>query len=298
MDILAVTDNLGNTGGAEISAQTIIKGLSYHTEVDEITVVGVEPTDKSWLDFGNASVVSVTLPKRIHDLPALAKDLVIERLLAREIRSRSDSVDIIHAHHRQSTLALSHVDTSAQTITTIRDFWPTCPISTYNINGDRCTGCGDRLDDCVTHNELARFSEMGTKAYLLAKRRHQQPVISSLDCAVFIAQHIRERLSESIDFPAETQIIYNPVWIDEDINPTSPSSPTFVTASSLTRSKGIETAIRAVGHVVERYPSCQLIIFGDGPERDRLKEEFGEREWQEKGQKEGIGKEIMEGGLV
>ena len=46
MDILAVTDNLGNTGGAEISAQTIIRGLSYHTEVDEITVIGVEPTDE------------------------------------------------------------------------------------------------------------------------------------------------------------------------------------------------------------------------------------------------------------
>lgn len=270
MDILAVTDNLGNTGGAEISAQTIIRGLSHHTEVDEITVIGVESTDESRLDFGNANVVAVTPPERVQNLPVLAADLVVERLLAREIRAKSETVDVIHAHHRQSTLALSHVDTSSSTVTTIRDFWPTCPISTYNINGESCTGCGDRLDDCVTHNELVKFSEIGTKAYLLAKRRHQQPVISSVDCAVFIAQHIRERISESIDFPEETEVIHNPVSIEDEIEPIPGSSPTFVTASSLTRSKGIETAIRAVGQITDSFPSCRLIIFGDGPERDRL----------------------------
>lgn len=272
MKVLAVTDNLANMGGAELSTQTIIRELSHHDDVDEISVIGVNEPNEHQLDFDNARVVPVNLPKHVHGLPALAADLVIKKLLAREIEAQSKSVDVIHAHHRRSALALSGLETSAKTIATVRDYWPVCPISTYSVAGERCTGCEERLDDCVTQNDLDGYSRIGTKTYLLAKRKHQRQVLSSVDCAVFIAKHLRDRMSDSVELPAQTQIVYNPVSIDTDIDPASLDFPTFVTASSLTKSKGVDTAIKAVGELADQHPSSQLIVFGDGPERGRLEQ--------------------------
>ncbi|WP_435073292.1 glycosyltransferase family 4 protein [Halorubrum sp. HHNYT27] len=270
MKLLAVTDNLANVGGAELSAQTTISELSHRSDISEVTVIGVNSSSESNLDFGDAHVVPVNIPERVERLPALAADLIIKKLLAREIEAQSKSADLIHAHHRRSALALSGIETSAKTIATVRDYWPVCPISTYSVAGERCTGCEDRLDDCVTRNDLDGHSRTGTKAYLLAKRRHQRQVLSSIDCSVFIANHLRDRMSNSMELPPHTTVVYNPVSMDTDIESVSLPFPTFVTASSLTRSKGIETAIKAVGRLADRYPNCRLIVFGDGPDYERL----------------------------
>lgn len=275
MNLIAVTDNLANVGGAELSAQTIIKELCYHSDINNITVIGVDISSEPRLDFGDAQVVPVHIPEQVERLPALAADLIIKKLLAKEIKSQSKSADLIHAHHRRSALALSGIKTSARTIATVRDYWPVCPISTYSVAGERCTGCEDRLDDCISQNELDGHSRTGTKAYLLAKRKHQRQVLSSVDCAVFIANHLRDRMSNSMELPPQTTVVYNPVSMDTDIDPASLTFPTFVTASSLTKSKGIETAIRAVGSLTDQYPNCQLIIFGDGPDYNRLERVAG-----------------------
>ena len=275
MNLIAVTDNLANVGGAELSAQTIIKELCSRSDINNIKLIGVDIASESHLDFGDAQVIPVNIPEQVERLPALAADLIIKKLLAREIQDQNESADLIHAHHRRSALALSGIETSAKTIATVRDYWPVCPISTYSVAGERCTGCGDRLDDCISQNELDGYSRTGTKAYLLAKRKHQRQVLSSVDCAVFIANHLRDRMSNSMELPPQTTVVYNPVSMDTDIDPASLTFPTFVTASSLTKSKGIETAIRAVGSLTDQYPNCRLIVFGDGPDYDRLERVAG-----------------------
>lgn len=270
MHVLGITDHLGNVGGAEISARTILVGLAAHEAVDRVTVVGVDDPSVARLDFDGVKVVPVEPPPGAESLPDFAVDLFVERRLAKAAREHVATADVVHAHHRRSALALSHLDTGVPTVATIRDFWPACPISIYHVGGEQCTGCEDRLDDCVTHQGWDGLTEPGVKAYLLAKRRHQRPALDAADCAVFIADHLQDRLDEMVPLPDWTETIYNPVEIDANVESAQFNVPTFVTASSLSESKGIETAVRAMAAVTETHPEAQLIVFGDGPRREEL----------------------------
>jgi len=270
MRVLGLTDHLGNVGGAEISARTILAGLAVHESVERVTVVGVDDPDVPRLGFEEVEVVPVDPPPCADTLPDFAVDLIIERRLARAARRHAPDADVIHAHHRRSALALARLDVDVPTVATVRDFWPACPISVYHVGGERCTGCEDRLDDCVAHQGWNGPAEPGVKAYLLAKRRHQRPTLAALDAAVFIADHLRERLRGTLSLPERTEVIYNPVEIDTDVDPEQFDGPTFVTASSLAEAKGVDTAVRAMGRVSEDYPNARLVVCGDGPLRDEL----------------------------
>lgn len=270
MHVLGLTDHLSNVGGAEISARTILVGLADHEDVDRVTVIGVKDPTVSKLEFEGVDVIPVDPPPHSGSLPDFVVDLIIERRLACAARSHASDADVIHAHHRQSALGLARLDPATPTVATVRDFWPICPISIYHIDGQRCTGCEDCLDDCVAHQGWDGFAESGVKMYLLAKRRHQRPVLAAFDSTIFIADHIRERLTGAVKFPEHTGMIYNPVEVDNKVEPAQFHSPTFVTASSLSESKGIETVIRAMPDVIETLPDAKLIVFGDGPRREEL----------------------------
>jgi len=270
MHVLGITDHLGNIGGAEISAYTILLGLTNHHSIDNVTVVGVDDPTVPRFEFDDITVVPVQPPPGSNRLPDFVIDLLIERRLANAARKHAADADIVHAHHRRSALALTHLNPQAPTITTVRDFWPVCPISIYHIGGECCTGCDDRLADCVSHQEWDGVGESVTKAYLRAKRRHQHSVLADSDAAVFIAKHLQERLDGTVPLPERTTTIYNPVDIDVDVVPEQFDDPTFVTASSLAEAKGIGTAVQAMGYLVDEYPKSQLVICGDGPLRAEL----------------------------
>jgi glycosyltransferase involved in cell wall biosynthesis len=272
MHVLGITDYLGNVGGAEISASTILTTLAERDDVDRVTVVGIAAPEADRLDFGAAEVVPVSPPPAADSLPDFAVDLLAERRLARAAEDRVATADVVHSHHRRSTLALSYLDIDVPTVATVRDFWPACPISIYHVGGEACTGCNDQLDGCMEYQGWDGLSEPVTKAYLLAKRRHQRPALEAADCAVFIAAHLQERLSDDIAMPDRTETIYNPVELNVDLRPASFDEPTFVTASSLTDSKGVEIAVRAVGRLHENYSDARLLVFGDGPLWDDLEE--------------------------
>jgi len=123
------------------------------------------------------------------------------------------------------------------------------------------TGCDDRLDDCVAYQGWDGPAEPAVKRYLLAKRRYNRRGLEGADAAVFIADHLRGTVGASLALPDRTTRIYNPVSVSLDPSTGPPAEPTFVTASSLTREKGVETAIRAVGAV----DGARLEVFGDGP---------------------------------
>lgn len=270
MHVLGLTDHLGNVGGAEISARTILVGLADYEAIDSVTVIGVNDPGVGRLNFDGVEVVPVDPPPGADSLPDFAIDLVVERRLAEAAGEHVASADVVHAHHRRSALALSHLDTEVPTVATVRDFWPACPISIYHVGGEQCTGCEDRLDDCVTHQGWDWVAEPGVKAYLLAKRRHQRLALDEADCTVFIGDHLRDRLTGTVPLPDRTETIYNPVEIDASVQPEQFDAPTFVTASSLSESKGVGTAVRAMEVVTETYPEAQLIVFGDGPRRGEL----------------------------
>ncbi len=272
MRILYLTDYLNNVGGAELSARTIVSEVADRPGVDSVVVVGADVSDRERLGYGDAEVVPVTLPEWIDSLPDYAADSVLERLLAREASSYLNGADIVHAHHRRSSLALSHLDTSVPTVSTVRDFWPICPISVYHVAGDQCSGCEHCLDDCVSYQGYDWPSSAAVKPYLLMKRRHIRKRFSP-DCAVFIADHLRRTVADAAVLPDRTETIYNPVSITQAPNAGPRAGPpVFVTASSLTIEKGVQTAVDAMERLTGQYPDARLVVFGDGPLRTELEE--------------------------
>jgi glycosyltransferase involved in cell wall biosynthesis len=268
MHVLALTDYLGNVGGAELSARTIVTELADSDAVDRVTDAGVDLGGVERLSFPGVEVAPVSLPGGADRLPDLAADRLVARLLAR--RAREVDADVVHAHHRRSAFALRHLE-AVPTAATVRDYWPVCPISVYSVDCEQCTGCGDRLDDCVAHQGWDGPAEPAVKAYLLAKRRGNRAVLDHADAAVFIADHLRESVGASLSLPPLTPTIYNPVSVPLDGGAEPPDEPTLVTASSLTREKGVGTAVRAVGTLRETYPDLRLVVLGDGPLEGELR---------------------------
>lgn len=274
MRLLAVVDYLNNVGGAELSAATTIRRIAA-TDGVSVTVVGADLTGEKRLDYGAAEVVPVSLPARLNDLPDGAADPLVGRLLARACRDRT--FDVVHAHHRRGVFALTALDPDVPTVGTVRDFWPICPISVYTVDGEPCSGCDHRLVDCIAYQGWDGVAEPAVRRYLLAKRRSNRRRFRALDHVVYIADHIRETVASSLGEPLpNASRIYNPVELPASVEHTGDGTdkqpatgegddtPRFVTASSLAPEKGVGTAIRAVGRLVDVHPSVRLDIFGDG----------------------------------
>jgi len=271
MRILGITDHLGNVGGAEISTKTILEGLAAHQATESVTVVGMDTREASRLDFNGVNVIPVEPPPGADSLPDLPVDFAVQHRLARAARHYTSDVDVIHAHHRRSISALRHLDLNCPTVGTVRDFWPVCPISIYHVDCDQCSGCDDRLDDCLAYQGWDGLTEPMRRQYLLTKRAHNRRGFDPSH-AVFIADHLRKRVAESITIPPSS-VIYNPVSIAREPVQERPSQPTFVTASTLSKEKGVPTAIDAMERVHEQLPDARLLVFGDGPLKDALQEQ-------------------------
>lgn len=269
MNVLAVSDYLNNVGGAEISTREILVELAARDDVENVTVIGVEVADADRLEYPGVDVVSVS-PRVAHRLPDYPADVVLGRSLGREVERRLPEADVVHAHHRRGSLAVAGLDSDVPSVGTVRDYWPICPISIYSVDGEQCTGCEDRLDDCVEYQGWTGAKGSLAKPYLLAKRRHNRREFGDLDCAVFIADHLRTTVGDSVSMPPHTEVIYNPVSVPDDLPDGEHDSSRLVTASSLHPEKGIETVVRAVSLLRSDDAEVTLDVFGDGPMRDDL----------------------------
>lgn len=273
MRVVQLTDYLHNIGGAELSAWTIARELSLREDV-QVSVVGVELSSQDQLNFGNADVYPVGLPDRVESVPDGAADLVVGRLLARKVEQLIDRADIVHAHQRRSTFALGRIESSVPFVGTVRDFWPICPISVYNVRGRACDGCDQCLNECVAYQGWDGPASPLVKRYLLGKRWSNQRQFRRLDHAVYLADHLRTSVEEALapPHPPSTRI-HEPIKFP-DVEPSDRPSDRarFVTASALTLEKGIDTAVQAVGQVSESHPEVVLDIFGSGERREALTE--------------------------
>jgi glycosyltransferase involved in cell wall biosynthesis len=262
--VLSLVDYLNNVGGgAELSAELIVSGLTEREGIDRVTVVGIDRPDADRLEYPGVEVVSVSPPPLLDDGPDFLGDLLLDRRIAGAAAEYAAEADIVHAHHRRSTMALQHLTTDAPTVGTVRDFWPICPISIYYVDGEVCTGCDDNLDDCLAYQDWDGLTEPAIRKYLLTKRAHNRRVFAP-DHAVFIAEHIREAVSAATETPPAT-VINNPVSFDREAGHERPDRPTFVVASTLSKEKGVDTAITAMERVHEQLPDAKLLVFGDGP---------------------------------
>jgi len=271
MHVLAVTDYLNNVGGAEISAKTIVRGLTSIPAIDRVSVVGIDLSGHSHLDYGEASVHSVSLPRSVDSIPDLISDSMIASLLGRKITKLDQDIDIIHAHHRRATHAVAYSNSTTPCVSTVRDYWPTCPISVYSIGEKQCTGCENDLDECLAYQGWNGIDEQFRRMYLKRKRERNRERFNS-DYTVFISEFLKDTIEREETIDGHSTVIYNPVDIPSIEVGEDRQERTLVTASRLSAVKGIDTAIHAVAALVERYPDLTLSIYGDGPERSELED--------------------------
>jgi glycosyltransferase involved in cell wall biosynthesis len=85
-------------------------------------------------------------------------------------------------------------------------------------------------------------------------------------------------LVENFEVPEEKAVrIYNPIdsrhvriMADQGDSPFCGEGPNLVTAARLSREKGIDILLDALPAVVRRFPTAELVILGEGPEREPL----------------------------
>jgi len=268
MHVLALTDYLSNVGGAELSAREIVTGLAHRNDT-KVTLVGGDLSDVENLSFPGVDVSRVDIPDYVESLPDFVGDSITARRLAQAAEEHVEDADVVHAHHRRSTMAIGQLDTETPKVATIRDFWPICPISIYSVDGRQCRGCDDDLGNCVQYQEWDGPLSPVVMRYLLLKRHYNSGIIGALDCNVFIADHIRETVRKSSQIASRTDVVYNPIDVDFSGPAAFSEIPRFVTASSLLPQKGIDTAVRAIGLL---DIDAELVVFGDGEERDWLEQ--------------------------
>ena len=268
MRVLALTDYLSNVGGAELSAREIVTGLAQRDDT-KVTLVGGDLSDPENLSFPGVDVLGVDIPDYVESLPDLVADSITAHQLAQTVEEHVEDADVVHAHHRRSTMAIGQLDTETPRVATIRDFWPICPISIYSVDGRQCRGCDDDLANCVQYQGWDGPLSPVVMRYLLLKRYYNTGIIGTIDCNVFIADHIRETVRQSSQVASRTDVVYNPIDVHFSGPATSSEIPRFVTASSLLPQKGIDTAVRAIGLL---DIDAKLVVFGDGEERDWLEQ--------------------------
>lgn len=271
MHILTVTDYLNNVGGAELSTQTIVEGLAAKPEISKISVLGVDLFSEPRLEYSSADVLPVSLPTWIDRFPDLASDRLVATLLSRRISQLEPTIDLVHAHHRRSIHAVEKCTLSCPSIATIRDYWPTCPISVYSIGSTKCNGCESCLDQCLEYQGWDGIDEPLRRKYLLSKRETNRNHFNA-DCTVFISNYLQETIKSAESVNGKSDVIYNPVEIPDLDVPTNVREQKIITASRLSKIKGIDTVIRAFESVVDSYPNATLAIYGDGPQRAELEQ--------------------------
>ncbi len=271
MHVLIVTDYLNNVGGAEISTRTIVEGLSAEPSVSRISVLGVDLSGEPQLDFSSSEVISVSLPAWIDRIPDLASDRIVSSLLSRRISQLDSRVDIVHAHHRRAIHAVAKTSLSCPSVTTIRDYWPTCPISVYSIGAEKCNGCEHSLEQCLSYQGWDGIDEPLRRQYLRSKRQTNRNYFGA-DCTVFISNYLQKIIESNELVTGRSKVIYNPVDIPDFGIMSETREEKIITASRLSKVKGIDTVIQAFGSVLEVYPNTTLEIYGDGPQRTDLEE--------------------------
>lgn len=79
------------------------------------------------------------------------------------------------------------------------------------------------------------------------------------------------------EISSRSSIIYNAQEpIPVRLRPLGFDPPVLLCLGRLSREKGVDVALAAFAHVLERFPEARLVIAGDGPERDALERQAEE----------------------
>ncbi len=103
-------------------------------------------------------------------------------------------------------------------------------------------------------------------------KRISRRLYSASRRVICISEHVREAVVEGMGLNCRTSVVYN--GVDTELFSPAPvasfQATTILSVGNLIPIKGHERLIRAMASLVSEFPSLELEIIGDGPERGHL----------------------------
>ncbi len=273
MKILVVNKFFFPKGGAERVMFDLIRG--YEAAGHEV------------VPFAMASGRNVATPWAKHFVPEVSYDDVrgaravgaaarvvysfeARRRLANLLRAVRP--DVCHLHNFHHQLSPSIVDALREArvpaIHTLHDYKVVCPSYLLFTEGRPCRRCaGGRFHHAVIHRcVLERVAPSIVAAVESTFHRSRRTLERGIRCFVSPSRFLADTL-EAMGFRGRLTVVPNGVDAAAISVAPAPGSE-FVVAGRLSREKGIESLLAAVG----RTERVSLAIAGEGPEEDALRE--------------------------
>ena len=257
MKILIVNDYGTTTGGAEIMMLALRDGLRQRGHDARLFTscaqVGTNSSLADYKCFGTAS--------RFRTLLQVFNPWALWRLHQVLAEFRPDVVHVSLFLTQLSPLILPLLR-DIPCLYHVHWYRPICPLGTKLLpDGTICqfhAGMACYRNHCLP---LCDWLPLMLQMKLWQRWR------SSFDLVVAVSKTVKCRLiAEGI---APVEVVWNGIPIQPSRPPLS-SPPTVAFAGRLVREKGVDVLLSAFSKVVNQIPDAQLLLAGDGPERDRL----------------------------
>jgi glycosyltransferase involved in cell wall biosynthesis len=135
--------------------------------------------------------------------------------------ARQHGAELLHGQHVMTIPAAVRAGRALglPVVATVRDYWPTCPISTRLRPDGICTACsGPRLTECLTGHRLVVAPVVRIfQGYVEANRRRRQAALRAADRVIAVSRYVANDLQANAGVAAE--VIPNTIEVPTDTPP-------------------------------------------------------------------------------
>ncbi len=283
LNILFVSESFPpeSYGGGEISCSLLAKALAERDDVEVSVLTSEVKGEKSIEKKDGVKIIRrlKTGTDRSSLKSNIRRRLFFKRSVRKEIEKISSRYDLIHFFNITSITKVSK-----PSFATINSYLNFCPKGNLFYREESvCEGCNFRkFIGCITNSEyvgnqkisnLLRYNPgFWIALYLDYQKRNR--CLSDVDYFFSLSDFISEMLVKSEISPSQITKIPNLPKIEKSKKEieTPEKERTVAYIGGLTKIKGVDLLIRAFKEI---KTEANLIVVGDGPERERLEEIAG-----------------------
>lgn len=275
MRILLATDVFPpRCGGSGWSTYHLARALRARGHAVAIVRAALDPRRAAPYDYDGFRVEQIAVP--VPPAPVvrnLAKNELFwwlgGRALARAARRHGS--EVLHGQHVMTIPAAVRAGRrlGLPVVATVRDYWPTCPISTRLRPEGICEHCSPpRLAQCLVDHRSALLPVAGAMlGYVQANRRRRQAALRAADRVIAVSRYVAADLLAHAGIAAT--VIPNAVDLPDPLplpppDLPAPAAPPVVFVGKLDRHKGAD---RLPAIVAAAGRPATLVLIGDGPPR-------------------------------
>lgn len=177
--------------------------------------------------------------------------------------------DIVHINNFQRQLSASIIDAVKEKniplIMTAHDLNPICPASIMLYNGEVCEDCITKgYTSCIKKKCIKNSMLKSVLGYIEKKYYDLHKIFCKVDCIISPSEFNKNQLLKGKLKCNDITVIHNFVNETEKTDYTLGDCAFYF--GRLSREKGILNLVEAINNI----PGAQLIIAGDGPERENI----------------------------